>query len=57
MRTKTEMTALEKELREIEHAERVATGYAVKELLSQAGVMVLALIGAVGMLFAMAYLL
>ena len=57
MRTKTEMTALEKELREIEHTEKVANAYALKELLLRAGVMVLALIGVVGMLFAMTYLL
>lgn len=57
MRTKTEMTPLEKELREIEHTERVANAYALKELLLRAGVMVLALIGVVGMLFAMTFLL
>lgn len=57
MRTETEMTALEKELREIEHTERVNTMYAVKELMLRVGVLALAVIGVAGMFFAMNYLL
>ena len=57
MRTKTEMTALEKELREIEHTERVATMYAVKEILLRVGMLALAVIGVAGMFFAINYLL